>query len=262
MAAGSRAMGRGRGHPQPGTAAFPNLAGAEDGTLPFSHCSSAVGIQNWGAKGQGRVAISMVRGSVGALRGDRKGGHLALVSTVILPAGEGTHLRVRAGWDLKTFLLLTWRCGPSPLLSSPLLMAPLNPTESSTGPDRLPLPPRWMPSPDPPHGPIVPGRKWMDVKGERGHRLWPTAIANQIAPRRASFRPVPWPGVRVWGWSPHRVGQLGNQWSPLERGPRFSGRQETSPLQICHDVALNGLSSRQRAKRFPPHFQPFATRTG
>lgn len=118
MAAGSRAMGRGRGHPQPGTAAFPNLAGAEDGTLPFSHCSSAVGIQNWGAKGQGRVAISMVRGSVGALRGDRKGGHLGLVSTVILPAGEGTHLRVRAGWDLKTFLLLTWRCGPSPLLSS------------------------------------------------------------------------------------------------------------------------------------------------
>jgi len=81
----------------------------------------------------------------------------------------------------------------------------------------------------PPHGPMAPVRKWEN--GKMGPSRGDTAC-GPWAPRiklrqdgRVFRLHVPCPGVRVWGWSPHSVGQLGNHWRPSVERPSVGDRR-------------------------------------
>lgn len=259
MVAGSRTMGRGHGLPRPGTAAFPNFAGQrwDAAILPLFF---AGGHPKLGGEEAGpcRHFHGSREGCVAIGKASRTGQHRNFSGRgMASPPGPR---RPRHRSFCSSTLLTSSRDPPVAPLSSPLVLAPLDrlcsilswprPTPSSSSVDS---------SSDPPHGPIVPGRKWMDAKGDTACGPRPSRIKLRQDGRVFHLCPALACGSGVGRLTASASWAIsgGQQW----RRP-FSGRQETSPLQICHDVALNGLSSRQRAKRFPPHFQALTTRTG
>jgi hypothetical protein len=203
MVAGSRAMGRGCGHPRPGTAAFPNFAGAEMGRC---HCSSPVGVQNWGAKDRAISPVPWFERSEKGMEASRTGR-----TELCVFSGRGwTRFRVRAG-HLPPKMLMSWLTLRSIQSMSWHHSMVLN--LSSTGLAQTDSP-RWTtPDPPGPHGLMAPRSKV--GRWEKGTVKWkgtPPVVhghRESNCAKTGEFSILPALACGSGGWSPHRVGPAG-----------------------------------------------------